>query len=74
MPVYMTQKMSSGVLKPITYYRGGGAHPSHVVSSKFTTDAKNDYAATRGVAVGAVDEGTYKSGQGVPTGGECKKI
>lgn len=74
MPNYMTQKMSSGVLKAITYYKDGGAHPSHEVSSKFTTDAKSDYATTRGVAVSAVEEGTYKSGQGVPTGGECKNI
>jgi hypothetical protein len=74
MPNYMTQKMSSGVKKAITYYRDGGAHPSHDTSSKFTKDAKNAYAAARGVEVSAVEEGAYKSGQGVPSGGDCVAI
>jgi hypothetical protein len=74
MPKYMTQKMSSGVKKAITYYRDGGDHPSHETSSKFTKDAKNAYALARGVDVSTVEEGTYKSGQGVPSGGDCVAI
>lgn len=75
MPLYMTQKMSSGVKKPITFYRKQSSpHVSHEESSKFTTDAKSTYATERSVPVGSVEEGTYKSGQGVPTGGDTQEI
>ena len=70
----MTQKMSSGVLKAIIYYRKSSAHPSHDECSKFTKDAKNDYATTWSVTVANVEEGAYKSGQGVPTAGETEEI
>ncbi len=75
MALYMTQKMSSGVLTAINYYRKQTQdHPSHTESGAFTTAATADYAATTGVALGAVIPGTYKSGQGVPTGGTTKLI
>jgi hypothetical protein len=65
----MTQKMSSGVLQAVTYYRKQSQdHVSHVESGKFTTDAKNHYAAANGILASAVEAGTYKSGQGVPDG------
>ncbi len=75
MALYMTQKMSSGVLAAITYYRKQSSpHVTHTESSKFTTDAKNDYATTNGIQVSQVEEGTYRSGQGVPTGGTTEQI
>jgi hypothetical protein len=67
MPVYMLQSMSSGVLQSTQYYRKQSSnHVSHQESTDFTTDAKNAYANTNGIAVAAVQEGTYRSGQGVP--------
>ena len=74
MATYMTQPMQSGTKGKITYYRKQSAHPSHTESSQFTTDAKAAYARAKGVAVSDVEEGTYRSGQGVPTGGECEEI
>lgn len=74
MPKYMTQLVRSGTLAPITYYQDGGDHPTHKVSSAFTNKAKADYAKTRGIDISAVELGAYKSGQGVPSSGECKKI
>lgn len=74
MALYMVQKMSSGTLKAITYYRKQSAHPSHSESGKFTTDAKKAYAKARGVKESDVEVGTYKSGQGVPSGGETDEI
>jgi hypothetical protein len=75
MPSYMTQKMSSGRLKATTYYRKQTQpHVSHDESGRFTQDAKRDYATERGVAESAVEVGTFKSGQGIPTGGEVKPI
>lgn len=75
MPLYMTQKTSSGNLPAITYYRRQTQpHVTHVESGAFTQAAQLAYAATNHVPVGAVDLGTYKSGQGVPTGGNVEQI
>ncbi|MFZ5528281.1 MAG: hypothetical protein ACOZE7_16630 [Pseudomonadota bacterium] len=75
MPLYMTQKMSSGTLPAVTYYRKQSVpHPSHVESSTFTTNAKADYATANAILVANVEEGTYRSGQGVPVGGNTKLI
>lgn len=75
MPDYMTQKMSSGIKKPITYYRKQSSkHVSHDESSAFTTAAKTAYATARNVAVNTVEEGVYKSGQGIPTGGDVEQV
>ncbi len=74
MALYMTQKMSSGILKATTYYRKSNAHPSHQESSTFTIDAKQAYADEHGIETSSVEEGTYKSGQGVPTGGNTEEI
>ena len=74
MAKYMTQKMSSGVLAAITYYRKQSAHPSHDESGTFTTDATNAYATTSGIQASQVELGTYKSGQGVPSGGTTQEI
>ena len=70
----MTQKMESGILTPITYYRKQSSHPSHSESSKFTDDAKTDYATINNISKENVEEGTYRSNQGIPTGGETKEI
>ncbi len=75
MPKYMVQKMESGTHTPITYYRKQrNPHPSHGESGAFTTAAKNAYAAAVGVLVSAVVAGTYRSGQGVPQGGQTEEI
>ncbi|MGM0593963.1 MAG: hypothetical protein ACQETD_05435 [Pseudomonadota bacterium] len=75
MAIYMTQSMSSGTLKKVTYYRKQKqVHPSHEESSAFTHDAKDDYAKSNDLNQSAVEEGTYRSGQGVPTGGKTKQI
>jgi hypothetical protein len=74
MALYMTQKMSSGVLPAINYYRKQSAHPSHGESGAFTTAAQNDYAATRNVLVATVIPAKYFSNQGIPTGGVTKEI
>lgn len=74
MALYMTQKMSSGILQVTTYYRKSSAHPSHEESSKFTRDAKQAYADLHGIEVASVEAGTYKSGQGVPIGGNTEEI
>lgn len=75
MPLYMTQKTSSGVLPAITYYRRQTQpHVSHVESGAFTQAAQLAYATAKQVPVGAVELGAYKSGQGVPTGGNVEQI
>lgn len=74
MATYMTQPMTAGVNPKITYYRKSSGHPSHAVSSQFTTDAKNSYAAKYGVLVSTVEEGKYMSNQGVPFGGKTEEI
>ena len=72
---YMTQKMSSGTLTAITYYRKQSKpHVDHKESGKFTADAKANYATKNSIAQSAVDAGTYKSCQGVPTGGTTENI
>lgn len=75
MPTYMTQKMSSGTKKAVTYYRKQSQdHVDHAESGKFTADAKSRYASDYEVDESAVEVGTYKSGQGIPTGGETVEI
>lgn len=70
----MTQKMSSGTLAAITYYRKQSAHPSHEESGKFTQDAIDDYAQKNNIQADQVDKGTYRSDQGVPQGGNTCEI
>lgn len=72
---YMTQSMSSGILKKITYYRKQtNSHPSHEESGQFTADAKSDYATTNGINEDDVEVGTYRSNQGVPGGPNTEEI
>ena len=65
----MTQTMRFEDELPVTYYRNGGAHPTHNISSAFTRDAKRDYAARVGCDDSEVELGPYRSGQGVPQRG-----
>ena len=74
MAKYMTQKMSSGTLAAVTYYRKQSAHPSHSESGKFTQDAIDDYARANNIPASDVDKGTYRSDQGVPQGGNTCEI
>ncbi|NHZ32918.1 MULTISPECIES: hypothetical protein [Massilia] len=74
MAKYMTQKMSSGVLQATTYYQAQSDHPSHGESGAFTRAATSDYATVHNITVAEVEVGTYKSNQGVPTGGNTKEI
>ena len=74
MALYMTQKMSSGVLKVTTYYRKSSAHPTHQESSNFTANAKQTYANEHKIEVSIVEEGAYRSEQGIPSGGHTEKI
>jgi hypothetical protein len=71
MAIYMTQQMSSEKCSPITYYKKQSQeHVSHTESWAFTTAAKANYSAFNRVEVAKVVAGSYKSGQGVPTGGK----
>lgn len=74
MAKYMTQSMSAGINSKVTYYRKCSGHPSHAVSSQFTTDAKNSYAGKYGIPAATVEEGKYMSNQGVPFGGQTEEI
>jgi hypothetical protein len=74
MAKYMTQSMTAGINSKVTYYRQCSSHPSHAVSSQFTTDAKNSYATKYGILVSTVEEGKYMSNQGVPYGGQTEEI
>jgi hypothetical protein len=74
MAKYMTQPMTAGMNSKVTYYRQTSSHPSHDVTSRFTTDAKNSYAAKFGILVATVEEGKYMSNQGVPYGGLTELI
>lgn len=72
---YMTQKMSSGQLLAVTYYRKQiSDHPSHAESGAFTTTATSAYAVANNIPVDQVVVGNYKSGQGIPTGGATEEI
>lgn len=72
---YMTQPMSYSTLTRITYFRAQQQdHPSHKESSKFTRDAKADYATTNNIRENQVEAGRYKSGQGIPTVPNAKEI
>lgn len=69
MPFYMVQSMSSGSLPAKTYYRKQTvAHPSHVETGNFTQAAMDNYASFNHINVRDVVAGTFRSGQGVPTG------
>jgi hypothetical protein len=52
----------------------GPGSRKHVVSGAFTTAAKKAYVKARKVAEADVEPGTYKSGQGIPSGGETEEI
>ena len=67
MAKYMVQTMRAGTHQPVTYYRKQSHHPKHGESGRFSTDAKNAYAASVNVNVTDVEVGSYKSGQGVPS-------
>jgi hypothetical protein len=75
MALYMTQKMSYGVLAAVTYYRKQqNEHPSHEESGDFTRDASNHYAAANNIAQDVVELGKYQKCQGVPNGGLTQAI
>ena len=75
MPDYMTQPMSSAKTEKITYYRQqSSAHVSHDESEAFTAAAKANYATFNNIDESAVEEGNYRSGQGIPTGGKTYQI
>ena len=75
MALYMTQKMSSGTLIPITYYRKqANDHPSHTETGAFTDAATNNYATFNHIAVAKVEVGKFNSNQGVPTGGKTYEV
>ena len=75
MTLYFTQKMSSGHLEAITYYRKQtNEHSIHTETSKFTQDAKNNYAAFNNIPVAKVIAGAFKSGPGLPTGRKTYEI
>ncbi len=75
MPNYMTQKMSSGTLIPITYYRKQSSeHVSHTESRNFTNAAKSNYAVFNHINEDQVEVGDYDSGQGVPIAGKTYQI
>jgi hypothetical protein len=77
MPDFMTQKISDqgGKCIPITYYRQQTQpHVSHDESGAFTQDAKQNYATFNHLNADQVVEGTFKSSQGVPTGGKVYEI
>ncbi|MCE2027185.1 hypothetical protein [Sessilibacter corallicola] len=72
---YMTQSMDSPKTEKITYYRKQSQpHPSHEESSQFTRDAKKNYAEFNHIPEADVEEGSYRSGQGIPTGGKTYEI
>jgi hypothetical protein len=75
MPNYMTQSMSSGVLNSTLYYRKQSQpHVTHEESGAFTTAAKTAYATDNNIALAAVVEGTYRSGQGKPKSANAEEI
>ncbi|WP_380184713.1 hypothetical protein [Kalamiella sp. sgz302252] len=74
MAKYMVQSIQSGTHPKITYYRAQSAHPSHSESGAFTEAAITHYVAKFGVDRSTVEKGSYKSDQGVPTGGQVEKI
>lgn len=47
---------------------------SHDESGAFTQDAKQNYSTFNNLNVDQVVEGTFKSSQGVPTGGKVYEI
>lgn len=76
MPKYMTQKMedTNGKCIAITYYKKQSDHPSHDESGAFTQAAKRNFATFNHISEGKVKVGSYKSGQGVPTGGKTFEL
>lgn len=70
MALYMTQKMSSGILAAVTYYRKQkNEHPSHDESGAFTSAAVRHYAGANNIEESEVEQGKYQKCQGVPNGG-----
>lgn len=75
MALHMTQPMSSPKTETITYYRKQSKpHVSHEESGAFTEAAKSNYATFNNISRTDVTEGTYRSSQGVPTGGKTYEI
>lgn len=75
MPFYLTQKMSSGVLPAVTYYRKQTQdHEPAAEARGFTIAASTDYATSNGIPNSQVEEGVRRSNQGVPIGGTVKLI
>ena len=72
---YMTQKMSSGTLQAITYYRKQKQpHPSHDETRAFTQTAKAKYAEIHNISSDQVEAGKFKSSQGTPTDPNAQEI
>lgn len=78
MPNYMTVQVKYGTLPRCTYYRQQTIqHPSHDESAAFTNAAKMNYVTVNHLTplqAADVEVTGYKSGQGVPTGGETFQI
>lgn len=75
MPEYMTVKMSSHNLPAKTYYRQQTVpHPNHAESGAFTQAARANYAQFNHINEADVVETSYKSRQGIPTGGGTYEI
>ena len=75
MALYLTQKMSSGQLPAITYYRKQQTdHPNHTETGEFTQDAKSNYAQFNHISEDQVEVGVFKSRQGIPTSGKTYEI
>lgn len=75
MALYMTQSMSSPNTIKITYYRRQyQPHPGHEESGAFTAAAKTNYATFNHIEEDIVEEGSYRSSQGVPTGGKTYEV
>jgi len=75
MALYMTQSMDTAKTIKITYYRKQTQpHPSHAESGAFTDAAKANYAEFNSIPESDVEEGTYRSSQGVPTAGKVYEI
>ncbi len=75
MAKYMVQSMEYGTHGKIVYYRKqSSGHVSHTESGRFTQDAKAAYALAKGVTADLVEEGSYRSNQGVPGDRNAEEI
>lgn len=71
----MTQAMSSDNTIKITYYRKQTQpHPSHDETGQFTQDAELNYSEFNHIELSQVEKGTFRSSQGIPTGGKTFEI